>query len=55
MNFFGEARRAGAAEYGRVRAERYGRRARFGAAVMVVLCVLLAVGIVVAARGGFGG
>jgi hypothetical protein len=46
---------AAADEYGRRRAERYGAYARAGRGVCWLAGVLLLVGIVVAAHGGFGG
>lgn len=55
MSFFQTARRAGAEEYGRRRAESYGRQARAGAVFGVLLAALLLVGIVAAAQGALGG
>lgn len=55
MSFFKTAWHAGAAEYGRARAERYGRWARAAGAIGVLISLLLAVGIVIAVQGGFGG
>jgi len=46
---------AAADEYGRRRAERYGAYARAGRGAALLASVLLLAGIVVAARGGFGG
>lgn len=55
MSFFKTARHAGAMEYGRVRAEKYGRHAR-GVAVLGWLAAgALVVGIIAAAQGAFGG
>lgn len=55
MSFFKIARNAAAAEYGRVRAEQYGRRAK-GAAVLGWLTAgALVLGIIAAAHGAFGG
>lgn len=43
---------AGAEEYGRVRAEKYGRWARAWQAIQLFACVLLVIGIVWAAQHG---
>lgn len=55
MSFFKTAWRAGAEEYGRARAQKYGRIARTGAALGWLVAALLVLGIVLAAHGGFGG
>lgn len=55
MSFFKTAWHAGAAEYGRARAEKYGRAARGFTALGLLAALVLLAGIVVAARGGFGG
>lgn len=55
MTFFKTARHAAAMEYGRVRAEAYGRRRRVGAVLACLAGAILLMGIVVAAHGGFGG
>jgi len=55
VSFFQTARRAGAEECGRRRAESYGRQARAGAVLGVLLAVVLVVGIVAAAQGALGG
>lgn len=54
MSFFKIAKDAGAAEYGRVRAEAYGRRAKAAAVAGSLLAVLLIVAIVWAAGGPLG-
>lgn len=55
MTFFKTARHAAAMEYGRVRAEAYGRRRKAGAVLGLLAGAILLVGIIVAAHGGFGG
>lgn len=55
MSFFKTAWHAGAAEYGRARAEKYGAWARFFVVVGWLLAALLVLGIMVAKDGGFGG
>lgn len=55
MGFFRTAWHAGADQYGRSRAEQYGRRARAGRLVAVLAIVMLVIGIVVAVQGGLGG
>lgn len=55
MSFYRTAREAAAMEYGRVRAEKYGRRARAGVVAGLLLAGALMVGIVAAAQGAFGG
>lgn len=55
VSFFQTARRAGAEEYGRKRAEAYGRQARLLSVAGAFLAVLLVVGIIAAAQGAFGG
>jgi hypothetical protein len=55
MSFFKIARDAGAAEYGKARAEKYGRRAQFRASLGLMLAALLVVGIIAAAQGMLGG
>lgn len=55
MSFYKTAWHAGAAEYGRTRAEKYGRRAKALTMLGMLAAALLVVGIVVAANGGFGG
>jgi hypothetical protein len=55
MSFFQTARRAGAEEYGRRRAESYGKQARASAVLGVLLAVVLVLGIVAAAQGALGG
>lgn len=55
MSFYRTARNAAAAEYGRVRAEKYGRRARALTILGAGVAALLLVGIVAAAQGAFGG
>jgi hypothetical protein len=55
VSFFRTARDAAAMEYGRVRAEKYGRRAKAGAFASLLLGALLLAGIVAAAQGAFGG
>lgn len=46
MSFFERAWHSAAHEYGRARAEQYGRWAKLGNALGVVLCVALALGII---------
>jgi hypothetical protein len=54
-DFFKQARAAGAAEYGRARAERYGRRAKAARVLgALAVCVLL-LATVAAGHGAFGG
>jgi hypothetical protein len=55
MGFFERAHIAGAQEYGRLRAEKYGRRAKFGRflAVLAIVALLFLTGY--AAHGGLGG
>lgn len=55
MSFYKIARDAGAAEYGKARAEKYGRRAQLKASLGVMFAALLVVGIVAAAMGALGG
>ena len=55
MSFFRTAWHAGAAEYGRTRAEKYGRRARALTVLGVGTAAVLVVGIVAAAQGALGG
>ena len=55
MSFFKTAWHAGAAEYGRARAERYGRIAQGISVLGVLLAVVLVAGIIAAAQGAFGG
>ena len=46
MSFFERAWHSAAHEYGRARAEQYGRWAKIGNVLGALLCVLLALGIV---------
>lgn len=55
MSFFKTARNAGAMEYGRVRAEKYGRQARGWALLGWLAAAVLLIGIIAAAQGAFGG
>jgi hypothetical protein len=55
VTFFKTARQAAAMEYGRVRAERYGRAAKGRAVLGLLLAGLLVIGIIAAAQGAFGG
>jgi hypothetical protein len=55
MGFFASARAAAAAEYGRVRAEKYGRRAKFGRFLAVLAIVALVFLIGMSIGGGLGG
>lgn len=55
MSFYKTAWHAGAAEYGRARAEKYGRRAKALTMLGVLAAALLVVGIVAAAQGALGG
>jgi len=55
MGFFERAWYAGAEEYGRKRAEQYGRRAAFGRLLAVLAIVALVIGIGMAVGGGLGG
>lgn len=55
MGFFERARAAGAEEYGRRRAEQYGRTARFGRFLALLAIVALVIGIGYAVHGGLGG
>ena len=55
VTFHERAYRAAAEEYGRRRAERYGKVAKALAALGWLVGIVLAIGIVVAAHGGFGG
>jgi len=55
MSFFRTAWHAGAAEYGRARAEKYGRAARGLTALGFLVALALLAGIVIAVNGGFGG
>jgi hypothetical protein len=54
-DFFKQARSAGAAEYGRARAERYGRRAKAARVLGVLAAGALLLATVAAAHGAFGG
>lgn len=55
VSFFKTAWHAGAAEYGRARAEKYGRIARTFVVLGWFVAAVLVLGIYVAAHGGFGG
>jgi predicted lysophospholipase L1 biosynthesis ABC-type transport system permease subunit len=55
MGFFARARAAGAEEYGRRRAEAYGRTAQFLRLLGLLAIVALVIGIGYAAHGGLGG
>lgn len=55
VTFFKTARHAGAMEYGRVRAEKYGRTAKVWAAFGWLAALVLVIGIIAAAQGSFGG
>jgi hypothetical protein len=55
VSFFKIARNAAAAEYGRVRAEQYGRRAKGLSVLGLLVAFLLVAGIIAAAQGAFGG
>lgn len=55
MTFHRRARNAAADEYGRQRAERYGRIARARAALGILAVFLLTLGVIAAAHGAFGG
>jgi hypothetical protein len=54
-DFFERAWHSGADEYGRARAEKYGRRARWWALIKLAAIVVLVILIPVAISGGFGG
>lgn len=54
-DFFKQARAAGAAEYGRARAERYGRRAKAARVLGVLAACVLLLATVAAGHGAFGG
>lgn len=54
-DFFRTARRSAAAEYGRVRAERYGRLARAGHATLWLFAAILLLLTIASAQGAFGG
>jgi hypothetical protein len=55
VSFFKIARNAAAAEYGRVRAEQYGRRAKGLSALGCLAALVLVLAIIAAAQGAFGG
>ena len=55
MSFHRRAWHAGADEYGRRRAEEYGRRAKALVVLGWLASGLLVLGIMIAAQGGFGG
>lgn len=54
-DFFKTARAAGAAEYGRARAERYGRRAKAARVLGALAACVLLLATVAAGHGAFGG